>query len=76
MDEFNEAILIEEKKEKKCYKNKKLIICTSFLCSSLAIGCLLFINIKCGSFSNAISPCDYPNFCPNKQQICDGSDLI
>jgi len=79
MNELNENILeeIEEKNnitkvENKFFKNKKIIF-SSFLCCSLLIGGLIFINIKCGSFSNNISPCDFPNYCPNKE-ICDGSN--
>ena len=75
MDELKEEIFVEKKRRTKCFKNKKIIICSGFLCCSLAFGCVLFINIKCGSFNNDISPCDYPNYCPNKY-LCDGSDLI
>jgi|MEHZ01.5.fsa_nt_MEHZ011331367.1_2 hypothetical protein len=68
-------ILVEKKQTQKCYKNKKCMILSSFLCSSIFLYGLIFINIKCGSFNNNLSPCDYPNYCPNKY-LCDGSDLI
>mgnify|MGYP006140137713 FL=1 len=68
-------ILVEKKQTQKCYKNQKCMILSSFLCSSIFLYGLIFINIKCGSFNNNLSPCDYPNYCPNKY-LCDGSDLI
>ena len=55
--------------------NKKYAICLSLLCCSATIAVLIYFNVKCGSFSDNVSLCDIPNYCPNKN-LCDGSDLI
>jgi hypothetical protein len=78
---------IESYNTKKCYNkyctkyncnaifcNTKSAICfCQLLCYSVLI--IVFINIKCGSFSDDISLCDIPDYCPNKN-LCNGSDLI
>ena len=56
--------------------NKNSAICFSLLCCSATIVGLIYFNIKCGSFSDDVSLCDIPNFCPNKSLCNDGSNLI
>ena len=78
MEDLNENINNENiddifyVKKNKWYKNNCIKCGCILLCISLFTG-IIYINIKCGSFSNDISPCDYPKYCPNKMKNCDGS---
>ena len=92
MDENNELreSFIESYNTKKCcnnkycnkyncntiFCNKKSAIFFSLSCCSAIIIGLLYFNIKCGSFSDDVSLCDIPNYCPNKSLCNDGSNLI
>ena len=71
MESLSESLIVDDN-TKKC-KNKKCVMCFSFLCLSAIITGLIYINVKCGSFTTDVSMCDIPNYCPNKS-LCNGSD--
>ena len=80
MEDLNETIVDEDIEDsifytgirKKWYNNIYLKCFSGLVCICLFSG-IIYINVKCGSFTDNILPCHYPNYCPNKIKECDGS---
>ena len=71
-DRIYDNVIVNFKKTRK-YSKKFCIIIVCLSCTVLVCG-FLFLDYKCDVFSDSVTLCDLPNYCPIKNE-CHGSNI-
>jgi len=75
-DDLYERMVINYKEEHKYDKLFTRKCCTIYSCiiGVIIVGGFLFLDYKCDVFSDSVTLCDLPNYCPIKNE-CHGSNI-